>query len=972
MKKSIVAGVISVMIVVILLGSMLVPIIQENENGIMVDKKTTLNNQGTSLVKGDPTADYTMYWDSALPGTIKVNGNVITVYFVAGDDATVSPDHKGVVQDLTYGELPTPTRTGYTFDGWYTSTAYTTEVTEDTLVEGSSDKILYAKWVANEYTVTFDADGGTVSPGTKTVTFGSAYGELPTPTYTGHIFAGWFDENNEPITAASIVNVADDQTLTAAWTLEQYLVSFTTDGNGSVDVASVLVDYGTSYTISSNTVVVGDTTVTATASTGYVFDHWTPGTSGTITAATTFIASFNNPPVTVTFTANSPGSVSSNSIADVPIGTQYVVADNVVTITGFTPVTASLPDGYYMIGWNIAQGVGTITEAMTFTAQYEMIEIADVICSNNTTWAVTTDGKLFGCGMNTNGQQGDGTTTNVTTFTQRLSTETIDTVVCSDYTTWAVTTDGKLFGCGLGSSGQQGSGNTTNVTSFTQRLSGETIAMVDCSNKNTWAVTTDGKLFGCGYNSNGQQSDGTTTDVKSFTQRLSGETIAMVDCTDIVTWAITTDGKLFGCGGNAGYQQGDGTTTDVTTFTQRLDTETVVKVYAYDTPNETNSGTTWALTTDGKVFGCGSNSKGQQGGGGVTTFTQRLSGENIKGVNCSGSTSWIVTTDGKLFGCGYNISGQQGDGTTTNVTTFTQRLSGETISKASSCNFTTWAITTDGKLFGCGLGSSGQQGSGTTTGVKTFTQRGPPGSVNIAPVLNPIPIITPINPGIIINPIIPLSTVTAADITSTDYTFLAGGEDWLLCSVSIGVDAYGLALYYDGLAAPLVWDSDLTLEFSNGSLTVTNNGQSYTMQYDSIYFLGKGDYVLMTSPAYVFDDTDVIGYAIPTTDSGIIVKGTIGSLTPLSIADGSITSLVSATAAYDGSDYDDVSILSGIEVAYDSDTASCTSIIVPKKIVITTTVEDHTIDAILSAIPMIVIAALLLASVTIFISRRME
>ena len=874
MKKSIVAGVISIMIVVILLGSMLVPIIQENENGIVIDKKTTLNNQGTSLVKGDPTADYTIYWDSALPGTIKVNGNVITVYFVAGDDATVSPDHKDVVQDLTYGELPTPTRTGYTFDGWYTSTAYTTEVTEDTLVQGSSDKILYAKWVGNEYTVTFDADGGTVSPGTKTVTFGSAYGELPTPTYTGHIFAGWFDENNEPITAASIVAVADDQTLTAAWTLEQYLVSFTTDGNGSVNVASVLVDYGTSYTISSNTVVVGDTTVTATASTGYVFDHWTPGTSGTITAATTFIASFNNPPVTVTFTANSPGSVSANSIADVPIGTQYVVADNVVTITGFTPVTASLPDGYYMTGWNIEQGVGTITEAMTFTAQYEMIEIANVYGSNLTIWAVTTDGKLFGCGYNAYGQQGDGTTTDVTTFTQRLTTETIASVSSSDNTTWALTTDGKLFGCGQSNNGQQGDGTTTNVTTFTQRLTTETIESVSCANYTTWALTTDGKLFGCGFNNRGQQGDGTTTIVTTFTQRLSTETIASISISENATWAVTTDGKLFGCGSSGTYQQGSGSTSTVKTFTQRLTTETIAKILA--------------------------------------------------------------------------------------------------LSPASGTGGSTWALTTDGKLFGCGQSNNGQQGNGTTADVTTFTQRGPPGSVNIAPVLNPVPIITPINPGIIIQPIVPLNNVTVSDIISTDYTFLAGGEDWLLCSVSIGVDAYGLALYYDGLAAPLVWDSDITLEFSNGSLTVTNNGQSYTMQYDSIYFLGKGDYVLMTSPAYVFDDTDVIGYAIPTTDSGIIVKGTIGSLTPLSIADGSITSLVSATAAYDGSDYDDVSILSGIEVAYDSDTASCTSIIVPKKIVITTTVEDHTIDAILSAIPMIVIAALLLASVTIFISRRME
>ena len=47
-------------------------------------------------------------------------------------------------------------------------------------------------------------------------------------------------------------------------------------------------------------------------------------------------------------------------------------------------------------------------------------------------------------------------------------------------------------------------------------------------------------------------------------------------------------------------------------------------------------------------------------------------------VACSGNTTWYVTTDGKLFGCGNNDRGQQGSGNTTNVTTFTQRATGGT------------------------------------------------------------------------------------------------------------------------------------------------------------------------------------------------------------------------------------------------------------------------------------------------------
>ena len=522
MKTSFTALVCGVVVAVLLITSLAVPVIA-NGNYTRT-QQTVLSNEGIPLIKGNVDDEYTIQWDSALPSIVKVNGDVTTVYFVAGDDATVSPESKEVTVDLTYGDLPVPTRTGYTFDGWFTSTQYTTEVTEDTVVEGKSDKILYAKWVGNEYTITFDAGDGTVSPATKTVTYGQAYGELPVPTYTGHIFGGWFNEDDEVITAQNIVDVADDQTLTAVWTLEQYTVSFTTDGHGTVDVNSVTVDYGTAYTISSNTITIGTTTITATATSPYVFDHWSPSTSGTVERTMTFMAYFNDPPVTITFNTDGVGTVDTQSIANVPRGTQYVVADNVVTITGYSPVTASLPDGYYMIGWNVAQGTGTITDAMTFTANYEAIEIADVVCSGSTTWMLTTDGKLFGCGQNDHGQQGDGTTTDVTTFTQRLSTETIASVVCSQYTTWALTTDGKLFGCGFNSSSQQGTGNTTDVTSFTQRLSNQTIASVVCSESTTWALTTDGKLFGCGNSSYGQQGTPSTSNVTVFVQRLDTET----------------------------------------------------------------------------------------------------------------------------------------------------------------------------------------------------------------------------------------------------------------------------------------------------------------------------------------------------------------------------------------------------------------------------------------------------------------
>ena len=360
--------------------------------------------------------------------------------------------------------------------------------------------------------------------------------------------------------------------------------------------------------------------------------------------------------------------------------------------------------------------IGDSMETETISANPDKLVI-----SSYTAWTITSDGKLFGCGDNEYGQQGvaptiegdeyDEYTVPIRTFTQRLTDQTVKDVACSSGTTWAVTTDGKLFGCGDNQYGQQGDGTTTDVTTFTQRLTDQTVKDVVCSTCTTFAVTTDGKLFGCGNNTWGQTSDleeeGMITE---FTQRLSDQTIKSVVCSNDTTWAVTTDGKLFGCGVDGG--QGDDTG-PVRTMTQRLSDQTIKSVAC-------SRVTTWAVTTDGKLFGCGNNSYGQQGDGtttDVTTFTQRLSDQTIKDVVCTTDNTWALTTNGKMFGCGNNESGLQGDGTTDNVTTFTQRLTDQTVKVVACSDSMVMALTTDGKLYGTGWIPWGDY----EDGVKSFT-----------------------------------------------------------------------------------------------------------------------------------------------------------------------------------------------------------------------------------------------------------
>jgi len=117
------------------------------------------------------------------------------------------------------GTLPTPTRTGYTFDGWFTATSGGTKVTENTIVNITSNQTLYAQWTRNVFKVTFDANGGTVDTASKDVTYSEAYGTLPTPKKDYHNFTGWYTAANggTEVTESSIATMEADQTLYAHW-----------------------------------------------------------------------------------------------------------------------------------------------------------------------------------------------------------------------------------------------------------------------------------------------------------------------------------------------------------------------------------------------------------------------------------------------------------------------------------------------------------------------------------------------------------------------------------------------------------------------------------------------------------------------------------------------------------------------------------------------------------------------------------
>ena len=148
------------------------------------------------------------------PGNISKEEYLIT-YHISDNDAYLqsiiienpnpavySKQYGLVLQDLLVD--------GYNFLGWYTSAIGGTKVTA-ILPEETGNRTLYAHWERRTFTLNFDANGGNVSPTSKTVNCGDEYGILPIPTRDYHNFLGWYTE----VTGGSQViesTVADDST----------------------------------------------------------------------------------------------------------------------------------------------------------------------------------------------------------------------------------------------------------------------------------------------------------------------------------------------------------------------------------------------------------------------------------------------------------------------------------------------------------------------------------------------------------------------------------------------------------------------------------------------------------------------------------------------------------------------------------------------------------------------------------------
>ena len=295
--------------------------IDKNDNGQFDDLEQVDNNSFNEATKDErfnlyahyskQLRKYTLYYDT------DGGGEVLCVEIENGTDIS---DY--IADDLT-------TKEGYTFIKWE-------GIPEDNLMP-AEDLIITAKWQINQYTITFDTDGGSaIDPITQD--YGTDITPPEDPTKEGYTFKGWDKEIPSTMPAG-------DMAITATWQINQYTITFDTDGGS--EIAPITQDYGTKITIPENP-----------TKTGYTFKGWDKEIPGTMPEGDmTITATWAINQYTITFDTNG-GSEIAPIIQD--YGTEITAPEDPTKI------------GYTFKGWDKEIPSTMPAESMTIKATWKI------------------------------------------------------------------------------------------------------------------------------------------------------------------------------------------------------------------------------------------------------------------------------------------------------------------------------------------------------------------------------------------------------------------------------------------------------------------------------------------------------------------------------------------------------------------------------------------------------------------------
>jgi uncharacterized protein (TIGR02145 family)/uncharacterized repeat protein (TIGR02543 family) len=330
------------------------------------------------------TGTYSCLVTNAMDSTVsssaaKLTINMNTVKFSANGGSPV--DSQNIFCNTTATAPTLPKKTGYTFSGWYSDSTLATAYSFSTPITAMTT--LYAKWILNTYTISFNCNGGSTISNQAIAYDSAAILPTPAPTKAGYSFAGWYSDSTlssafsfSTLTTASI-------TLFAKWALNTNTVNF--NSNGGSAVSAQTIGYNTTATQPS-----------APTRTGYSFAGWYSDSllttafnfSVPVITAITLYAKWTLNTYAVSFNSNGGSSISAQTIAynafaiqpSAPTKTGNTFAgwysdSALATAYGFsTPVTAAITlfakwtVNLYTVSFNSNGGSAAISQMIAFNS----------------------------------------------------------------------------------------------------------------------------------------------------------------------------------------------------------------------------------------------------------------------------------------------------------------------------------------------------------------------------------------------------------------------------------------------------------------------------------------------------------------------------------------------------------------------------------------------------------------------------
>ena len=282
--------------------------------------------------------------------------SVQLTYDSNGGSAGPAPDIHAAGSQIQLSSV-VPTRAGYTFGGWNTlaNGSGTNYASAANYTVPGSDTVLYAKWTAINYSLTYDANGGSGSPAALLNQIVNAVITLSNsiPSWVGYTFLGWNTAANgsgTDFTPGGLFTMgAGNATLYAKWQGDPFTLYYNGNGGTTISPASEGRTAGAVGTISSS----------VPTRSGYNFNGWNTRADGTGTSYTAG-SSLTMPGQNLTLYAQWSAAVSAvnydaNGGSNAPLGS-YATTNQTITVSAGVPTRS----GFTFVGWNTAaNGSGT-------------------------------------------------------------------------------------------------------------------------------------------------------------------------------------------------------------------------------------------------------------------------------------------------------------------------------------------------------------------------------------------------------------------------------------------------------------------------------------------------------------------------------------------------------------------------------------------------------------------------------------